>query len=147
MYCVLDDIKGVMPDAELIQLTDDTIPPAAINEANVDKAIARADELVDGYLRGRYTLPLSSVSGLIRDLAVDIAVYNLFKRRKKNKMPEAVSDDYKNALKILENIQKGSITIGADVVSSPDPVQAVSTGEGAVANGTRVFTRETLKGF
>lgn len=147
MYCILDDIKGVMADAELIQLTDDTIPPAAINVANVDKAIARADELIDGYLRGRYTLPLSSVSGLIRDLAVDIVVYNLFKRRKKNKMPEAVSDDYKNALKILENIQKGTIAIGADMIQSSTPASSTSGDGGSVSGGNRVFTRETLKGL
>jgi phage gp36-like protein len=145
-YCTLDDIQGVVSDAELIQLTDDTIPPVAIIQANVDKAIARADELIDGYLRGRYTLPLSSVSGLLRDTAVDIAAYHLFKRKKKAKLPEAVSDDYKNALKILESIQSGKIALEADPVPSSTPT--VVTGEGGSVTGSnRVFTRDSLRGL
>ncbi len=126
-YCTLEDIQGAMSDAELIQLTDDNIPPAVIEQANVDKAIARADNLIDGYLRGRYVLPLAPVPGIMVDLAVDVAVYNIYKRRKKVKMPESIADDYKNTLKILENIQKGTIEIGSAKVSATDATGTATT--------------------
>jgi len=149
MYCKLDDIQGVMSDAELIQLTDDNVPPAIIEQTNVDKAISRAGNLIDGYLRGRYVLPLNPVPGILLDLAVDVAVYNLYKRKKKIKMPESISEDYKNTLKILDLIQNGKVDIGSAKITAPPTSDSVSNtaGGGSVAGGNRLFSRDSLKGF
>ena len=110
-YCTLDDLKKIMPEQDLIQLTDDTVPAASIVEANVEKAIADAGELMDGYLRERYSLPLSPVPGLIGTLACDIAVYRLYARRARLDPPEGVAERYRNTLKLLEKIQDGKITL------------------------------------
>lgn len=141
MYCTLADIQATVPASDLIQLTDDTVPPAAVNQVNVDRAITDAGELIDGYLRGRYALPLSPVPGLINTLAADVAVYRLYARRIKLTPPDGVTERYKNALKILEQIQAGKITLGAE--STGGDVTPVAGGP-QFTGSDRVFTRETL---
>lgn len=113
MYCSLADILALVPEDDLIQLTDDTNPPASVDETKVDRAIGDAGELIDGYLRGRYDLPLSPVPGLLNTLAADIAVYRLYARRVKLTPPEGVSERYKHALKLLDKIRSGELQIGA----------------------------------
>jgi phage gp36-like protein len=141
MYCTLADIQATVPVNDLIQLTDDTVPPATVNQMNVDRAITDAGELIDGYLRGRYTLPLSPVPGLINTLAADVAVYRLYARRIKLTPPEGVTERYKNALKILEQVQAGKITLGAE--STGGEVTPVAGGP-QFTGSERVFTREAL---
>jgi phage gp36-like protein len=142
-YCALDDLKKIVADQDLIQLTDDHIPPRAIVTANVDRAIADAGELIDGYLRNRYSLPLSPLPGIIGTLAGDIAVYRLYARRATIAPPEGVAERYKNALKLLERIQEGKITLGASIITSPEG----SANTVSVSSADRVFTRDSLKGF
>ena len=136
-YCVLSDIEA--PEEELIQLTDDA-GLGVIDETIVDKALSHAGELVDGYLRGRYLLPLSPVPGLLVNLAATITLRRLYARRSAVKVPESLQDDYKNALKILENLQKGTVTLG---VGAPDTVIVASAG-GMVAVADRSFSRTAL---
>jgi len=143
MYCTLDDLKKIVPAQDLIQLTDDHIPPSAIVTANVDKAIADAGELIDGYLRDRYTLPLSPLPGLIGTMAADIAVYRLYARRASITPPEGVAERYKDAKANLKLIQEGKITLGAGAVTTPESsANAVS-----MSSADRVFTRDTMRGF
>jgi len=141
MYCTQADILATVPTTDLIQLTDDAVPPTAVNEANVAKAIADAGELIDGYLRGRYTLPLSPVPGLINTLAADVAIYRLYARRIKLTPPDGVVERYKNAQKILEQVQGGKISLGAE--STGGGVTPESGGPQYSAPD-RVFTRDTL---
>lgn len=139
-YCTLADLPA--PEEDLIQLTDDAgtgAPVAAI----IDQFIAVADELVDGYLRGRYPLPLTPTPGIIKVCSADIALYRLYGRRAHVVAPKDLADRYKNALKILENIQKGSITLpgatSADVRPHPGAASFVSP--------ARTFSRESLRDY
>jgi phage gp36-like protein len=143
MYCTISDLKTVIPEQDMIELTDDMVPAAKIIAANVNKAIADAGELIDGYLRGHYRLPLSPVPGIISTLACDIAVYRLYARKSRITPPEGVSDRYKNALALLAKMQSGDIMLGAggDISTESDTDRV-----GATA-GDRIFTRQTMKGF
>lgn len=115
-YCTLDDLKDQIPETNIIQLTDDE-GLGVVNQSRVDKAITTADSVIDGYLRGRYTLPLSTVPELVKTIAIDITVYKLYERRLELEMPEAMSNRYKNATKLLDQIQKGLVKLG---IESPD---------------------------
>lgn len=143
-YCTVDDLKTIVPEQDLIELTDDAVPAASIVTANADKAIADAGEMIDGYLRGRYSMPLDPVPGLIGTLACDIAVYRLYARRVKLTPPEGVSERYKNALKLLGQIQQGQVTLGVG-----DSITADSGNMDKISAtaGDRLFTRDTMKGF
>ncbi|MEW6115378.1 MAG: DUF1320 domain-containing protein [Nitrospirota bacterium] len=116
-YCTLDDIKKAIPESNIIQLTDDN-GLGAVDQAKVDDAIAYADQIIDGYLRGRYTLPLSSVPGLIGKLSVDLAIFHLYGRKFEMELPEGIMARYKNAIKLLEQIQKGLLSLGIESSST-----------------------------
>ena len=142
-YCTLNDIKDQIPEANIIQLTDDE-GLDEVNQERVDKAISVAGSVIDGYLRGRYSLPLENVPELIKTIAIDIAVYKLYERRLELEMPETMVNRYKNAVKTLEQIQKGIIKLG---IESPD----TGPGQGYYkTNKTaedRVFGKVKLESF
>lgn len=112
-YCTVDDIKKSIPEANIIQLTDDA-GTGVIDQTKVNEAIAYADQLIDGYLRGRYSLPLNPVPGLVNKLSVDLAIFHLYSRRFELEMPESMMAKYKNAIKLLEQIQKGLVLLGIE---------------------------------
>lgn len=144
MYCTVTDIQAIVPEHELIELTDDASPAEIVIEEIVNRAIADAGELIDGYLRGRYTLPLSPVPGLLNTLAADVAIYRLYARRLRLAPPEAVAERYKNTIKILDQIQAGKISLGAEAAGGG---VTPSTGGPQFSAEERLFTRQTLRDY
>ncbi len=141
-YCTLTDIKKLIPEITIIQLTDDENTGAA-NQSRVDEAIAQADAEIDSYCGGRYAVPFTTVPDIAKKISVDIAIYNLYSRRVES-LPETRADRYKNAIRQLEGIAKGLVSIG----EQPEP-PAPDTGgtQINVTSNDRVFTRETLGNF
>jgi len=115
MYCTVDDIKMTIPERELINLTQDN--PAqnqSVDTVLLEQIITLSGEVIDGYLRSRYTLPLASTPDLIKSLAIDIVVYRLYSRRP-TKINDTVKDNYKEALNQLLQVQKGLLMLALDV--------------------------------
>jgi len=123
MYCALEDVKELCQDSDLVQLTNDDPEAKAINTAKVDSAMSSASEVVDGYLRGRYKLPLPITSKLLKKLAVDLTIYELYRRRFSGEMPETVKESQKTALKMLEQIQKGVMSLGIEKNETVSPAK------------------------
>ena len=144
MYCTLADIQAIVPEQELIELTDDSLPPVAVDQSKVNRAITDAGELIDGYLRGRFTLPLSPVPGLINTVAVDMVIYRLFSRRYKLTPPEIVTARHGEAIRILEQIRTGKISFGTENTGG---VETPDAGGPLVNAPDRVFTRENLEDY
>lgn len=114
-YCTLEDIETQISTAVLIQLTDDTGLQSTINSSVVEEALIYSSTLIDGYLRGRYTLPLDTHFPLLRIIAIDLSIYRLYSRRIQTEIPEAVLEAYKNAIKTLEQIKKGIISLQTEI--------------------------------
>ncbi|QOX79797.1 DUF1320 domain-containing protein [Trichlorobacter lovleyi] len=142
-YCTLDDILGVIPQRELIQLTDDAIPPAAISQAVIDQAIAAADTLINGYIGERYSIPFTGVPELIKTIALDLAVYRLYLRRKKGEPPEAVKAAHDNALKLLRDVQSGKLSLGVTAAGATVPQTSASAP--MISSSPRLCSRDTLR--
>jgi phage gp36-like protein len=142
MYCTLEDIKKAIPEKNIIELTDDD-NFGSIDEAKVQDAIDYAEQLIDGYLRGRYPVPLEPVPELIRRLAVDLAVFHLYSRRFELDMPQSMIDRRKEIIRLLEQIQAGKVLLGIETQNSP--------GQGYYkANKTtedRTFSKDILNKF
>jgi phage gp36-like protein len=142
-YCTLDDIKKLLPEENLTQLTDDE-GTGAIDEAVVTDAITYADQLIDGYLRGRYTLPLSTVPTFLRKLSIDLVIFYLYGRR-----PEIQNDNvekkYTNTLKILEQIQAGKIALGDD--TSGEDLPGKGEYKTNKTEDDKIFSKEVLDGY
>ena len=142
-YSTLTDVKKLIPEDTLIQLTDDE-GAGVINEARVTEAIAQADSEIDSYLGIRYSVPLSPVPDVVKKLSVDMAIYNLYSRRVEE-IPATRADRYKNSIRLLEGISKGTVSIGEKI----EPEEAVSGDQPQVSTSEsdRIFTRDKFGGF
>lgn len=142
MYSTLTDIKKLIPEDTVIQLTDDENTGAVV-ESRVTEAIAQADAEIDSYCGGKYSVPFTTVPDIVKKISVDIAIYNLYSR-KVEEIPETRADRYKNAIRQLEGISKGTISIG----EATDPTPAAQGGpETNKTESDRIFTRDNLGGF
>ena len=112
-YCTIDDIETQTSTPILIQLTCDE-GQESVNRDVALSAILYSSALIDGYLRGRYNLPLNIHFPLLKVLAVDISIYRLYSRRLANEIPEGIETAYKNAISTLRDIQKGIITLQSE---------------------------------
>ena len=110
-YATKADILEQLDEDILVQLTDDT-DMGVVGEDAVVRAIADADAVIDGYCGTRYAVPFTDVPVIIRKLAVDIAIYNLYARRKG--APEDRKARHENAVKLLRDVSLGKITLGGD---------------------------------
>lgn len=121
MYLSPEELLAFMPGKSVAQLTNDDPKAEKADMAKVQEAVRAAEELADGYLRGRYALPLSTVPTLLRDVVRTIARFKLYERRPESKMPETVMETYRAAVKTLEQIRSGRITLGVAATAEPVP--------------------------
>jgi phage gp36-like protein len=140
-YSTITDIQDQLSEAELIGLTDDA-GAGAIDADVVGRAIADADEEIDGYIGNRAKVPLSPVPGIVRKMSVDIAVYNLYARRH-DTIPDIRGKRYENALKFLVQVAAGKITLGA---ADPEGNPPSSSGI-AAKTFDQVMTSSKLSNF
>jgi len=139
-YCTKADILEQLDEDELIGLTDDN-DLGAVDDGKVDRAIADADAEIDGYCGKRYSVPFSPVPAILRKISVELAVVNLFARRRG--VPEDRRKRYEDMIRFLRDVAKGLVSLGAGDPDSP-PSDADKP---QIASGERIFTREKLEGF
>lgn len=133
-YCTLSDIEKRLPEADLLELTDDD-GAGVVDEDKVDAAIADADEEIDAFLSVRYGLPFTTTPALVARFSATLAICNLYGRRTHLVLPEQLSDRCKETRRMLEQIAKGAIRL--DV---PDPATDSDAGVGVTtARDDRVF--------
>lgn len=121
-YCTRADIGKAIPELTLIQLSNDDPTAELPEESVIEDGVRQAEELVDGYLRGRYDLPLDPVPSVLRDAVVYLTRHWLYQRRPEGAIPEAVKDSRKDTLKLLESIRDGVVTLGMPTgEATPEP--------------------------
>jgi len=111
IYCTPEDIELRIGTLPLVQLTNDNGEGNTVDTVVCEEALIYSSTLIDGYLRGKYTLPLNTSFPLLKVIAIDLSVYRLYSRRIYTDIPETISENYKNAIKTLEQLQKGVITL------------------------------------
>lgn len=140
-YATLAQLTDRYGERMLLQLSDRSTPPSGVIDTSVvDRALANTDAMIDGYLAGRYVLPLTETPPLLSGLAQEIAIYKLHPFQPDPK----IEQEYKDALSQLDKISKGTIrlplaTIGEPVVTGADGVVAIDR--------ERDFTPENMTGF
>ena len=121
-YCTRADIGSAIPEITLIQLSNDDPAAEQPNENVIGDGVRQAEELVEGYLRGRYNLPLDPVPTVLRDAVVYMARHWLYQRRPEGVLPDAVKDSRKDTIKLLESIRDGVVTLGMPTgQATPEP--------------------------
>jgi len=125
-------------NAETISLTD----PAgvAINTTKMNAALAAGSDMVDSYAGTRYTLPLSPVPAIVKDMVADLARERLFTLHPN----EEVTDRADRARAWLKDLSRGTVelvgTAGALVSDASNDIPAVYAPD-------QVFTDDVLNSF
>lgn len=149
MYCTIEDLKQRLAIEVLIDRVDDEgLQPESLEEADevlierIDAAIRDATDEINGYAQTRYKVPFDPIPGLIRKLAADMSIYHIFSRRgfDENGSDKTIVDRYKNAIRTLENLSKGIVTIGTP---KPTPVSSGSK----FTNQQKIFGRDKMSGY
>lgn len=101
---------------------------AALKAGTVDQVLVDAAALIDGYLVGRYSVPLTAVPPNLILVACSIARYNLLGEA----ATERARNDYTDALKWLKDVEAGRVRLQA---AAPVP--------GNTPDATVLFTTST----
>lgn len=124
-YATADAMIKKFGEHELIQLTDNEEPYLdGINYDKLNAALQEANSEIDGYLMGRYKLPLQTVPPFLESLACHMAHYHA--------CTGAMTDDdpirtrYDDAIKKLEGISKGIVGVGGTPAGESEPVKTSS---------------------
>ena len=139
-YASIDQLIERFGERMLVDLTDrGDVPTGAIVAPVVDRALADTDAVIDGYLAGRYALPLAETPPQLLDLALTIAIYKLHP----NEPDPKIAKDYDGAMKALAQISSGIIRLPAAGV---EPAAGGSSGVETI-DRERELSPESLKGF
>jgi phage gp36-like protein len=137
-YATQADLETRFKQQELIELTDEA-GIGEIDAAAVAVALADTDAEINGYLAGRYSLPLTQTSPELVRLACDIARYRLYDI----KATEQVKARYDDAVRKLIAVSTGKASLGIDQASEP----VVATGSVKFSAPARVFNDDSLSGY
>jgi len=140
-YAVKQDMIDRFGETELVQLTNkDNNAATSIDDPALEQALIDASAEIDGYLSGRYALPLANVPQVLKRNACDIARYHLYDDR----VTEQVAKRYESTVAYLRSVGKGDISLGLDAAEQP---AAAAGGPKADDAGERTFTRDTLSDY
>jgi len=139
-YATLQDLVDRFGAAELIQRTDRTkVPPEEIDADVVALHLADTDGLIDGYLKGRYALPLTPTPPALRKAACDIARRYILDES----ASDAVRKAFDEALRLLRDVADGRVDLTVEGEAPPK----ASGGGVQISAPARTFTDAALKGF
>lgn len=114
-YISSSDLLDLMSERVLIELSNDSVRADSVNWQLIESLCNQASELVDGYLRSLYILPLDATPTIIKSLCKHLVRFELYSRRSEGSgktFPENVKITYNDAIKTLEKIQQGKLHLG-----------------------------------
>jgi phage gp36-like protein len=138
-YCTQADLLNQLTQAELVQLTDDAAT-GSVDSAKVDAALTAASATIDAYAGARYTLPLQS-SEKVKQLCVDLAIYELEKRRRRVREATLAARDA--ALSFLRDLARGRAVLDQPAGAQPQASEA----DVKKTEQDRAFSDENLENF
>jgi phage gp36-like protein len=142
-YASASDMIARYPNRDLVQLTNEDPGATTVNAAVLEQALADASAEIDGYLGGRFTLPLSDPPAVLARLASDIAMYRLQALRPLHDVADA-RQRYDDAIAMLVRVAAGELTLG---VGANGLETAAAKNAEQVQGPARTFSRDTMKGF
>lgn len=97
----------------LVQLTNNHVEPGNTppDDDKINSIIDSTNDTLDGYLRGRYALPLENPSNIVKESGIVIATYRLHALKSIAAMPPSLDTAYNNAISTMNKIQKGEIIL------------------------------------
>lgn len=120
---------------ELILLSNrHDLSATSVNYSVLSRAINDANGVVDGYISGRYTIPVKQVPPILVRITCDIARYYLYD----DAVTDRVQQNYDDAIEFLKNAAKGLVSLGVDA----DGVKPGTNNEVEINSGGRIMSRK-----
>lgn len=128
MYITEINMVSLLGESIASQLTDDQLG-TYVNTSFLTDIITNQTALMDNYLRGRYTLPLSNTHYILTNICFILTKYELYKRR--NAITDRMQAEHLEAMKQLNDLRKGLIILDETNVSlfSASELDTVFTNE------------------
>jgi phage gp36-like protein len=128
-YATPEDFIRAFGEPETVQLTNlDNPNTTAVNLVPLERALFDATGIIDMYVGNRYVLPLTVGSTVINGYCLDIARYRLDRINPR----DDVRLRYEDALKQLQLVTKGIVSLGANFVGQSIDATAIDRdGSGA----------------
>jgi phage gp36-like protein len=137
MYATVTHMIARFGETHLIRLSRPEDRTAeTVDEAKVNTALADASALIDGYIRGRYFVPIRAACVLAR--------YDLAQGEHMDPSEE-MAKARKDVIAWLENISRELVNLDVPA-ARPTGTNAVGSGP-RVSDRPRIVTHETLRGF
>lgn len=145
MYASVSDMIARFGETQIIRLSRPEDRTAeTVDEEKVNIALTDASALIDGYIRGRYLVPIAVPPAEIVRAACVLARYDLSDTERSSPSDE-MSKGRADVIKWLEAISKELVNLDVPraLVSGGDQV-----GSGPrISDRGRVFSQDTLRGF
>lgn len=137
MYCTQQDLLDRGWEQELLQLADPD-DMGVIDATIVEKALKKASAEIDGYLAGRYSLPLTIDVPILREKACDLAWYYLNSNKSFSNVEGGIRKSYEDCIRYFELIARGSVKL--PMPATETAMQVVSN-EAMMQSSGSVFSR------
>lgn len=93
-------------------------------------------QFIDGMINTRVDQSVLGGNAVLKSVELSLSKYDVFGQFNRNEMPEAIREDKREAMKILEKIQKGTIVLVVDTTAETPRI------EPSFDEATRVFGTE-----
>lgn len=136
-YATQQDMTDRYGEPRIVQLTDREDPPANVIDATLlQRRLDDASAIIDGYLIGRYALPLSVAPAILKVHCCSLTMYALLGETVEKDSAPAV--DRRDAIAYLEKVARG------DIALLPPEVASQQAGAGTVlfSPGQKVMGRD-----
>ena len=144
LYCTIDDLRTAQPEIRLIEVTDDARPneTGSFATAIAQEMIVLSCGVIDGFLEGRYSLPIPVVPVIVRKIAVDLTLHALYERIDAAGDGTPMATRRKAAMDMLKLISKGELSLGLPKEAAAE-VQSMTVGM-TVSGGAPEFTERSM---
>ena len=141
-YATQADLTARFGEDELIQLTDRS-GAGTVDASVVNAALADADALINGYLAGRYGVPVSPVPALLTRIACDLARHQLHGKA----TTDSVTAAQEQALRMLRDLASGTAVLTGAAPPAAGASPASSPGLVRMATPDRATDRASLADY
>lgn len=114
-YITTSDLINGLSVKEQAELTGDG-NEQTLTDAIADWAITSAESLIDTHICVQVSVPMSPPTGLIKNMALNLAKYYMFLRR--HKVYEDLKDEYDHILELLAKMLAGDLPVDVTDVST-----------------------------
>lgn len=144
MYATVSDMIARFGETQILRLSNpENRETEIVDEAKVNIALGDASVLIDGYIRGRYLVPIAVPPADIVRATCILARYDLSDTERSSPSDE-MSKGRADVIKWLEAISKELVNLDIPVAAPAGP--AVGSGP-RMLDRERIMSLDSLRGF